>query len=230
MLLIKGQMSEFEKLENFTTEHCLHATERLVKTMRKNANKFSQDIDPLVRSLVFIERRVVWQKKDLQRRFIELVNKVASLMTHSSTEEEIENTAALIGEFNGHILLQQPDEQKATPEEVGRFKRRLARVEKRVQKILSLILNPNAYYDNETKSVLGEKYNALNNLCCNARSWVQAKNPDANFIVTILDILDARVTELENDCTLWDRIVDTIAPYFDTSHSRRCFRRSSQTA
>lgn len=216
-------------LETYTGDLCLHATERLVKMIKTKSQDISQPVSPILKSLILIERRVVWESERTQEKFQKLVDSVGKLLsTDDISPTELLEISKQVGQFTTRILQKYSKESVASPDDILQFQAQLRTMDGRIAAIYQRLLN--STLDADMTTTMAEEYNRLNNLSCNAKSWVNDQKGNKEVIVRILGILNKHITRLEHDCSLWDRIVDTVSSFLEESHVRQCVRRSSRTA
>jgi hypothetical protein len=220
---------EVMDLLQYTRENCLHKTERLAVTLR--ANQTSRAWTTIIKDLIYIERRVVWESDDMQNQFNVIVYDVGKAIPKEDNLAIIAVIQKRVAHLFENIQKNNPRSESATTKEFDFYARKLRRITKRLQKIKSILLSHE--FNPLTVQAVQIRYNELSNMCCIADQWLinglkeEEDPPDRNFLKKIFKILESHISDLENDCTLWDRVVDTVADVFVSSHNRRCFRRSS---
>jgi hypothetical protein len=211
-------------LVRFTERNCLHKTERLAKTL---ANHPFDAFASIVKDLIYIERFLVWESSEMQKVFSEIVNSVGHAIAgeNNNNNSDMTTIQTYVTNLLAYIQKNNPSSRGATPNQVDFYARKLKRIKQRVERIQSILKSHT--FDNHIVQAVGIRYNEINNMCCNAYQWLKEVPPNRIFLKKIFNILESRISDLENECTLWDRVVDTVAEVFVSSHNRRCFRRSS---
>lgn len=221
---------EFAEFLRGAREQCLHRIERVGATKCSASDpEVCENVLAVARSLFFIENIVMWASEKMQERYQGFVNELGQAMTGGNVN--LEKLSERVQPLLESVLKIQQPTVVATGAEKEEYIRRLNSLEKQVQKLHNQISNISDRITGEELTVLATNVSKLDNMVCNVRAHLNKKHVNKTLLDKIMRILKTRVRRMKNDCTLWDKLVDQVAPLFDNSYVPRCLvRRGSRSA